>query len=283
MATGNTVHVTDMSSATPDQEVKDFFAFCGKISDVKFTTEGDKKSAEVIFAQPTAAKTALMLNNTQLGPNQIKVTDTSGVASAPDEAPRFDAPPSKERDSDELTQEEKPRSRIFAEYLAHGYVIGDVALQKAIDLDHKHGVTGRFMTTLTNLDNKYHATEKAKTADQNYHIFQRAGGLWAGLGSYFEKATSTPTGKKLVDFYTEGSRQVQDIHAEARRLADLKKDEHGGSAYKASGMERLFGKEKPVEETTTPAAEGSTATTSEVPPAPATAPTGAPTEAPPKV
>lgn len=27
-----------------------------------------------------------------------------------------------ERDTDEISQEEKPRSRIIAEYLAHGYV-----------------------------------------------------------------------------------------------------------------------------------------------------------------
>jgi hypothetical protein len=43
----------------------------------------------------------------------------------------------------------------------------------------------------------------------------------------YEKAAGTPTGQKLVNFYTQTSRQVQDIHAEARRLADLKKSEAG--------------------------------------------------------
>jgi hypothetical protein len=64
------------------------------------------------------------------------------------------------------------------------------------------------------------------------------------LSSYFEKASNTPTGKKIANFYTEGSRQVQEVHAEARRLADLKKEEAGGSAYKAAGLEKVFGKEK---------------------------------------
>ena len=149
-----------------------------------------------------------------------------------------------DRDSDEIAQEEKPRSRILAEYLAHGYVVGDAALQRGIELDQKHGVTNRFLTTLQSLDSKYHATDRAKTADQSYGISQRASSLFFGLNSYFEKATSTPTGKKIVDFYSQSSRQVQDIHNEARRLADLKKEEHGGSAYKASGLERVFGKEK---------------------------------------
>jgi Ser/Thr protein kinase RdoA (MazF antagonist) len=100
------------------------------------------------------------------------------------------------------------------------------------------------MNTLTQLDNKFHATDRAKAADQSYGITNRVSSLFSGLSSYFEKATDTPTGKKLVKFYTDGQRQVQDIHAEAQRLKELKKEEHGGSAYKASGLERVFGKEK---------------------------------------
>lgn len=137
------------------------------------------------------------------------------------------------RDSDEITQEEKPRSRIVAEYLAHGYVIGDQAVQRAIDLDQKHGVSNRFLSTLQSLDSKYHATDKARSVDQSYGVTakttQATNSLLSGLTSYYEKAVGTPTGKKLVDFYTQTSRQVQDIHAEARRLADLKKQDAAGS------------------------------------------------------
>jgi len=71
----------------------------------------------------------------------------------------------------------------------------------------------------------------------------KAGALWNGLGSYFEKATSTPTGKRVVAFYTEGQRQVADVHAEAKRLAELKREEAGGSSYKAAGLEKVFGPE----------------------------------------
>ena len=149
-----------------------------------------------------------------------------------------------ERDTDEITQEEKPRTRILAEYLAHGYVVADAGLKTAISLDEKHGVSSRFLTTLQNLDHKYHAVDRAKTADRSYGITERANSLWSGLGSYFEKASNTPTGKRIVKFYADGSRQVSDIHSEAKRLAELKKSEHGGSAYKAAGLERVFGPEK---------------------------------------
>lgn len=203
------------------------------------TPEGESKAATVTFEKDTAAKTALLLNNTQLGTNHITVT---GGSHADEEAGHTTE--QQQRDSDELTQEEKPRARIFAEYLAHGYVIGDAALQRAIELDHKHGVSSRFATTLTSLDSKYHATDRAKSADQSYGISQRANGLLTGLSSYFEKATNTPTGRRVVDFYTQGQRQVQDIHTEARRLADIKKEEHGGSAYKAAGLNKIFGEKK---------------------------------------
>jgi hypothetical protein len=87
------------------------------------------------------------------------------------------------------------------------------------------GVSSRFLNTLQSLDQKYHATDKAKSVDQSYGVTQKTNSLLSGLTSYYEKAAGTPTGQKLVNFYTQTSRQVQDIHTEARRLADLKKQE----------------------------------------------------------
>ncbi|KLU81517.1 hypothetical protein MAPG_00604 [Magnaporthiopsis poae ATCC 64411] len=261
MSTPNTVTVKNISAKTEDKEIRDFFAFCGKIEDLQVVAEGETKSATVVFQKETAAKTALLLNNTQLGPSHISVTSSS-------ESLQDDAHQEKcnaERDSDEITQEEKPRSRILAEYLAHGYVVGDAALQSAIELDHKHGVSARFLGTLTNLDQKYHARDRAKTADQSYGITSRANSLLTGLSSYFEKAANTPTGKRVVDFYTQSQRQVQDIHNEARRLANLKTEEAGGSAYKASGFEKVFGAEKPKSAASDAEAPGTSTTPAAVP------------------
>ena len=87
------------------------------------------------------------------------------------------------------------------------------------------GVSSRFLNTLQGLDQKYHATDKAKSVDQSYGVTQKTNSILSGLTSYYEKAAGTPTGQKFVNFYTQTSRQVQDIHTEARRLADLKKQE----------------------------------------------------------
>ncbi|KXJ88585.1 hypothetical protein Micbo1qcDRAFT_235874 [Microdochium bolleyi] len=247
MSANTTVKVSNVSAETDDKQIREFFSFCGKITDINVTPAADSKTknATVTFEKETAAKTATLLNNTQLQGSQISVTAADGHHDVGGDVPHVRADEKGTHgDSDEITQEDKPRSRILAEYMAHGYVIGDAALQHAIELDHKHGVTNRFMNTLNNFDQKYHATDRAKAADQSYGVSSRATNLFWGISSYFEKAANTPSGKKIVNFYTQSSRQVQDVHAEARRLADLKKDQHGGDAYKASGLEKVFGKAK---------------------------------------
>jgi len=252
----STVYVKNIAAGTDDKEVRNFFSFCGKITSLDLTSEGATKSATVTFEKETAAKTALLLNHTKLGDTEISVTGGSSDSSSDDEQNT-----SSTRDSDEITQEEKPRARILAEYLAHGYLVADTGLKSAIALDEKHGVSQRFLGTLQNLDNKLHATDRAAAADQSYGITNRANSWLTGLGSYFEKATHTATGKKIVDFYTAGSRQVADIHNEAKRLAELKKQDAGGSSYKAAGLDKVFGAEKPAEQSTsTPLAPSNAAT-----------------------
>merc|ERR1712058_205460 len=129
----STVNVKNISSATSEKEIKDFFSFCGKISSIEVTKSGESQNATVTFEKETAAKTALLLDNTQLGATQVQVSSATG--SNDDDGSHFTQ--NTERDSDEITQEEKPRARIAAEYIAHGYVLGDQAIQKAIDLSRR--------------------------------------------------------------------------------------------------------------------------------------------------
>ena len=200
----------------------------GKITSLSVTPASDAadspQSATVTFEKETAAKTALLLDNTQLGSSQVQVSSAAGISdlagSNTDDA---------SRDPHDISQEDKPRSRIVAEYLAHGYVISDNAIQRAIALDNKHGVSNRFTNALTSFDAKYKATDKARGLDQSYGVTDKAYAGWRGINSYFEKAMGTPTGQRLVNFYTQGDKQVRDIHAEARRLADIKSGKSSGN------------------------------------------------------
>ena len=218
-----TVHVAGISHETSEKEVKDFFSFCGKITSLSIKPESDAadshKSATVTFEKETAAKTALLLDNTQLGKSQVHVTSASTID---DVASKAGAAVSSSLPDDHVAQEDKPRSRIVAEYLAHGYTLSDNVIERALNLDKQHGLSSRFTNALSNFDSKYKASDKAKDVDAKYGVTEKTMGAWAGLNSYFEKALNTPTGQRVRSFYVEGDKQVRDVHSEARRLADLK-------------------------------------------------------------
>lgn len=183
------------------------------------------------FEKESAAKTALLLDNTQLGPAQVHVESDS---SAPSTGAGTTSTTTSSDDS-EIAQEDKPRSRVVAEYLAHGYTLNDQVIEKALALDKQHGISQRFQKALTDFDTKFGATEKATAVDQKVGVTQKATAAWQGLNSYFEKAIGTPTGQKLRSFYEQGQKQVIDVHNEARHLADLK-NKH---ATTASGLRKL--------------------------------------------
>lgn len=151
----------------------------GKISSLELTPAGETQNATVTFEKETASKTALLLDNTQLGSTQVQVSSATG--SSEDDGTHYTS--NESRDSDQITQEEKPRARIAAEYLAHGYKLGDNVLQKAIALDQKHGVSNRFATTIQSLNQKYQVDQKAKSVDQSYGVTQKTNTFLSGLTS----------------------------------------------------------------------------------------------------
>ena len=183
----------------------------------------------------------MLLDNTQLGNSQVQVSSAASL----DDLGGKTAESADKSDDHDISQEDKPRARIVAEYLAHGYTISDKAIERAIALDNKHGVSNRFTNALTHFDQKFRATDRAKGIDSSYGITDKAYSGWRGINSYFEKALGTPTGQKLAGFYTQSDKQVRDIHAEARRLADLKSGKDGKAANEKT-MEQVEGSDKTV-------------------------------------
>ena len=182
-----------------------------------------------------AAKTALLLDSTQLGASQVKVEAAPGLdqlASGKTGKVNEDST----KDGGDIEQEDKPRSRILAEYMAHGYTVGDSAIQSAIELDKKHGFSHRFTSALSNFDNKVKASDRAKAVDASYGVSDRAKEGWRSLQTYFEKAIETPTGQRVRAFYAVTEKQVLDIHNEARRLADLRKQEQQSAGPKTTNV-----------------------------------------------
>lgn len=213
------VHVSGIAPQTTEQHLHDFFSFCGKI--VKIDFNQDTKSATIHFEKPSAAKTALMLNGGTLDGAHLTVVSPSEHLES--EEGHHEGP---------IDQSDKPRAGIAAEYLARGYKLSDQVLQRAIELDSQHGISKRFLSYIQSLDTTLgektlgpqktisgkvqetlaQATEQAKTIDQQKGISTKA-------TDYYSRALSSPWGQKVKAFYTTTSKQVLDIHEEARRIA----------------------------------------------------------------
>ncbi|KII86626.1 hypothetical protein PLICRDRAFT_142987 [Plicaturopsis crispa FD-325 SS-3] len=221
MSTTHTVHVTGLSADTTKESLNEFFTFCGKITSID-VKEG---AADVHFEKPSAAKTALMLNGGTLGGSQLTVTsdiEHEDGAAGEDGAP--------------IDQTDKPRAGIAAEYLAKGYLLQDHILQRAIEIDSKQGISKRFLNYIQGVDTSLGAralgpdqtisgkvqshiaaaTQQAKSVDEQKGYSKTA-------SDYYTKALSSPLGQRVRSFYTTTSKQVLDIHEEARRIAEAQK------------------------------------------------------------
>ncbi|RPD56114.1 hypothetical protein L226DRAFT_509852 [Lentinus tigrinus ALCF2SS1-7] len=219
-----TIHVSGISDATTEQHLTDFFTFCGKISKVEYNQE--KHTATIHFEKPSAAKTALMLNGGTLDGAHLTIT-SDHVAEGKEEGAHH---------GEHIDQSDKPRAGIAAEYLAKGYTLSDQILQRAIELDKQHGISNRFLSYIQSLDTKVgeralgpektisgkvqetlvNATQQAKAIDEQRGITKTA-------SDYYARALSSPFGQKVKAFYTSTSKQVLDIHEEARRINEAHK------------------------------------------------------------
>jgi hypothetical protein len=75
---------------------------------------------------------------------------------------------------------------------------------------------------LSDFDGKYKATDKARGVDDRLGASKVATSAWNSISSYFDSGLNTQPGQKLRQFYDVGSKQVFDVHNEARHLANLK-------------------------------------------------------------
>ncbi|KIK03316.1 hypothetical protein K443DRAFT_676798 [Laccaria amethystina LaAM-08-1] len=229
----HTVNVSGIAPSTTQAQLHDFFTFCGKITSI--TIEGEKSGkATIAFEKPSAAKTALMLNGGTLDGSTLSVTS---------EVIHQDEPHDVTREGHPIDQTDKPRAGIAAEYLAKGYALSDHILQRAIDIDQKQGISKRFLSYFQSLDKSVgeralgpdqtilgklqstvaSASEQARAVDEQKGYSKTA-------QDYYGKAVASPFGQKVWNFYTTTSKQVTDIHEEARRIAAEEKAKAASSS-----------------------------------------------------
>ncbi|THH15328.1 hypothetical protein EUX98_g9483 [Antrodiella citrinella] len=228
---------TTYAVQTTEQNLVDFFTFCGKISSVKY--DDAEHSAIVHFEKPQAAKTALMLNGGTLDGAHLSVTS---------ETTHPDHDGSADNDHEHLDQTDKPRAGIAAEYLARGYKLSDHILERAIALDNEKGISQKFLAYIQSMDTTLgeKALGKDKTisgkvqealgqATAQARSLDEVKGVSKSAGDYYSKALASPLGQSVFSFYTTTSKQILDIHEEARRIADTHK---AAAAHAAAAGEK---------------------------------------------
>lgn len=257
MSQGYTIHVTGLSPETTTAKLTDFFSFCGKLLSVEKT----EKEATLVFEKESAMRTSLMLNGGTLDGAHLEVSSANPSISST--APSASLPAGATGSTPigatgaHIEQEDKPKAGIVAEYLAHGYVLSDNIVQRAIEMDHKQGISSKFLNYIHNIDHKVGekvigpeatvsaklnesiqpAVSKIKEVDQNRGITSKA-------SDYYARALNTSVGQKVLSFYTTTSKQVHDVHEEAKRIAAEKKAAAGGTqpaaeSTLAAGQEKV--------------------------------------------
>lgn len=245
----SSILASNIPESVPLSKIEHFFSFCGKIDRIQpyelSKAEGEQ-CVQVKFASPSAVATALLLNGAELEGQAVVVrefndgniphedakagghagefAERQGLAEPKSSASAAGEHESKDEDGDgDIAQELKPKSAIFAEYLSHGYVLGDQLISKAVDYDKKNGFSEKFNKFVKDLDDKYQLEEKGKQLETQQKQFDEKYGISRGVNKYFEKAQSTGLGSKIKDFYTRAVSDAREVHEEAKRLAELKK------------------------------------------------------------
>ncbi|BFZ53534.1 Protein vip1 [Savitreella phatthalungensis] len=223
------VTASNISLDVTQPQIKQFFSFCGRISDISVRKAANHQTAHITFERASAAKTALLLQDAVLGLDKIKIESDSESSSSADASTSDDRDLAAHEDGSDVPQEQKPRTTIIAEYLSHGYVLGDSAVSKSMEFDKAHGISERFYSLLQSaqqraqeVDNKLKVTDKLQEADAKYNITQTAQQQASSLYASFQRYLDTGAGNKVRSFYSDLVGSAMDVHSEARRLADLR-------------------------------------------------------------
>jgi hypothetical protein len=212
------VVVKDISPASSEKTVKDFFLFCGKIKEFELQKDEStgKQNALVLFDREPSAKTATLLTNALIDDSHITVE------------PYFkDAIFVSGEELHSGGQEDKPKTEIIAEYLAAGYRLQDHVIANCIEYDQKYNVSEtvknyllRLQEIVKQLDEKYKVTEtittKATEIDVKYSVQDK-------VKITAEQVQQHPVTQRVTGLAAETYNQVLAVHEEAKRIAADKK------------------------------------------------------------
>ncbi|KAH3681408.1 hypothetical protein WICPIJ_007624 [Wickerhamomyces pijperi] len=214
--------VSNVPQSVTQEEVSQFFQFCGKIESIE-QTDSSKGTYKVTFSDSSALTTAALLNGAQLGGASVAVETLADGKKVEDSATKSDDASADIAQNGDIPQELKPKSQIFAEYLSQGYVLGDSLIGKAVEYDQKNGLSDKFNRFIGDLNTKYNLPEKQQQLQQTTEGLDNKYKVTENLTKYYNNFQQTSLGNKIHHFYTKAVNDSLQIHEEAKRLAEIKK------------------------------------------------------------
>lgn len=252
----SSVIASNIPSSISHEKLQEFFSFCGSIKAINVVSKGDKTlTYEIQFQLEKALTTALLLNDAELDGVSISVKENSGLAppsygeSGPAKAVsdnKIQSTTTGDAKYDDINQEEKPKYAIMAQLLALGYQLSDKLIERAIAVDKDKGYTSKFKTFLADLDAKYiHLDQPDSTANRGIERAQSTfndlatsfnnSSYLSRLAQYFDRAASHPYGVKVHQFYQSLAKDVREVHEEAKRLTELRRERDAKAAGTGAG------------------------------------------------
>ncbi|KAI7874278.1 uncharacterized protein EV154DRAFT_527386 [Mucor mucedo] len=215
------VIVKNISAQSSEKTVREFFLFCGKITEFELVADDDEEHqvALIHFERESAAKTATLLSNALIDECHIVAAPYFETATVNEEKEVA------ENEANTTTQESKAKSRIVAEILANGYILQDQVVAKGLEYDSKYSFSTRltgYFTTLTSnvksIDEKYRIWDKAVEIDHKYKIQEKVQNAAATAQTTATAALQSPTGQKVERIASQTFAQIAAVHFEAKKI-----------------------------------------------------------------
>ncbi|XP_027352272.1 binding partner of ACD11 1 [Abrus precatorius] len=249
---GYTAEVTNLSPRATENDVHNFFAYCGIIEHVEILRSGDNAStAYVTYRDGYALETALLLNGSMILDQCIFISrcdayvDDSDTWGSHASKPEYSITTSQDVHMDKFVSSPGEALTMAQEVVktmvAKGYVLGKDAFVMAKAFDESHNVSSTAASKVAELSNKIGLTdtinsgiETFKSVDEKYHVtdFTKSAAEVTGTTAI---VVATVTGKAAVaagnaivnsSYFAKGALWVSDMLTRAAKAtADLGQNE----------------------------------------------------------
>ncbi|KAK9052146.1 hypothetical protein SSX86_028774 [Deinandra increscens subsp. villosa] len=238
MAIENIAEVTSLSPRATENDVRDFFAFCGAIEHIDIIRAGEYAcTAYVTFKDAYSLETAVLLSGATLLDQTICITRWGQDSDESEYWNRASSWVPEDGNTSHTSYQGNEYAYSAGEavtvaqdvvktMLAKGYILGKDALGKAKAFDESHQVSASAAAKVAELSERIGLTDKfcagveaVRSVDKNYHISDTTKSLMSATGRSAAAAATTVVNSS---YFSKGALWMSDaLSRAAKAAADL--------------------------------------------------------------